>query len=65
MTAFYQTLNEPKDNTTKRTYELWRQKFGEHRSYFDASKLANVERDILKKNRLTAPEIKEIKQNKK
>ena len=50
MTAFYQALKEPKDNTTKQTYELWRQKVGEHRSYIDANKLANVRRDIMKKS---------------
>ena len=61
MTTFYQALKEPKDNTTQQTYELWRQKFGEHRSYIDANKLANVRRNIMKKNRLTAAEIEEIK----
>ena len=61
MTAFYQALKEPKDNTAKQTYELWRQKVGEHRSYIDANKLANVRRDIMKNNRLTAAEIEKIK----
>ena len=61
MTAFYQVLKERKDSTTKQTYELWRQKVGEHRSYIDANKLANVRRDIMKNNRLTATEIEEIK----
>ena len=46
---------------TKQTYELWRQKVGEHRSYIDANKLANVRRDKMKNNRLTATEIEEIK----
>ena len=46
---------------TKQTYELWRQKVGEHRSYTDANKLANVRRDKMKNNRLTAAEIEEIK----
>ena len=45
MTASYQALKEPNNNTTKQTYELWRQKAGEHRSYIDANKLANVRRD--------------------
>ena len=57
MTAFYQALKEPKNNTTKQTYELWRQKVGEHRSYINANKLANVRRDI----RLTAAKIEQIK----
>ena len=61
MTAFYQGPTEPKGNTTKQTYKLWRQKVGEHRSYIDANKLANVRRDIMKKNGLTAEEIEEIK----
>ena len=61
MTAFYQALKERKDNTTKQTQELWRQKVGEHRSYIDANKLANVRRDIMKNNRLTAAEIEKIK----
>ena len=57
VTVFYQTLKKPKDNTTKQTYELWRQKVGEHRSYINANKLANVRTDIMKKSRLTAAEI--------
>ena len=61
MTAFYQVLKEPKDSTTKQTCELWRQRVGEHISYSDASKLVNVRRDIMKKNRLTAAETEEIK----
>ena len=61
MTTFYLALKEPKDNTAKQTYELWRQKVGEHRRYVDANKLANVRRDTMKKNRLTAAEIEEIK----
>ena len=61
MITFYQTLQEPKDNTTQQTYKLWRQKVGEHRSYIDANKLANDRRDIMKKNRLSAAEIEEIK----
>ena len=32
--AFYQALNEPKKNNTKRTYETWRK---EHRPYIDAN----------------------------
>ena len=50
MIAFYQALKEPKDNTTKQTYELWRQKVGKHRGYIDVKKLANVRRDIMKNN---------------
>ena len=61
MTTFYQALKEPKDNTAQQTYELLKQKVGEHRSYIDANKLANVKRDIMNKNRLTAAEIEEIK----
>ena len=62
MTAFYQARKEPKDNITKQTYELWRQniKVGEYTSYIDAKRLANVRRDIMKNNRLTAVEIEEI-----
>ena len=37
------------------------QKVGQHRSYIDANKLANVRREIMKKNRLVAAEIEEIK----
>ena len=62
MTAIYQAPKEAKDKTTKQTYELWKQKTGEHRSYFDANKLVDVRRDIMIKNRLTAAEIEEIKQ---
>ena len=58
MTAFYQAFKNQKGNTIKQTYELWRQKVGEHRSYIDANKLANVRRDIMKKNRLTAVKMK-------
>ena len=62
MTAINQALKEAKDKTTKQTYELRKQKVGEHRSYFDPNKLVNVRRDITIKNRLTAAEIEEIKQ---
>ena len=62
MTAINQALKEAKDKTTKQTYELRKQKVGEHRSYFDANKLVNVRRDITIKNRFTAAEIEEIKQ---
>ena len=65
MTAFYQALKEPKDYTTKQTYELWRQNVGEHRSYIDANKLANVRRDIIKNNRLPGAENEEIKRKTK
>ena len=34
---------------------------GEHRSYIDTNKSANVGRHIMKNNRLTAAEIEEIK----
>ena len=30
MSAFYQALNEPKNNNTKRTYEIWRKEVGEN-----------------------------------
>ena len=62
MTAINQALKEAKEKTTKQTYELRKQKVGGHRSYFDANKLVNVRRDITIKNRLTAAEIEEIKQ---
>ena len=61
MTAFYQALKETKDKTTKQIYEVWRQNVGEHRSYIDGNKVANVRKDIMKKNRLTVAEIEEIK----
>ena len=34
---------------------------GEHRSYIDANKLANIRRDIMNKKRLTEAEIEDIK----
>ena len=61
VTAFYEALKEPKDNTTRQTYELRRQRVGEHKSYIDINELANVRRDIMNKNGLRAAEIKEIK----
>ena len=61
MTAFYQELNEPKNKNTKRTYEIQRKEVGEHRSYIDANKLANIRRDIMNKKRLTEAEIEDIK----
>ena len=61
MIAFYQGLKKLEDNTTKQTCELWRQKVGEPRSYTDANNVADVRRDIMKKNRLTAAKIEEIK----
>ena len=33
MIIFYEAIKEPEDNTTQQTYELWRQKSGEHRRY--------------------------------
>lgn len=60
VTAFYIILKEEKGNTKKQTYELWRHKAGEHRSYTETNKLAKVRRDIMKKNRLTAAETEEI-----
>ena len=60
MTAFYQALNEPKNNT-KRTDEIWRKEAGKHRPYTDTNKLANVRRDIMNKKRLTEAEIEDIK----
>ena len=59
--AFYETLREPKDNTTRQTYELWRQKVGEHKSFIDINELANVRRDIMEKNGLKVADIEEIK----
>ena len=52
MSAFYQVLDEPKNNNTKRTYYIWRKELGEHRPFIDANKLANVRRDKMNKNRL-------------
>ena len=54
MTAFQQALNEPKENTTKQTYELWRQKISEHRECIDANKLANVRTDVKKKEQINS-----------
>ena len=42
-------------------FEIWRKIVSQHTLYMDASKLANVRRDKLKKNRLTSAEIEEIK----
>ena len=42
MAAFYQALNKPKNNNTKRRYEIWRKKVSEQRPYIDANKLANL-----------------------
>ena len=36
-------------------------KVGKYRSYINANKLANVKRDIMKNDRFTAVELKEIK----
>ena len=60
MTAFYQALNEPKNNNTKRTFEIWRKEVGKHRPYIDANKLANVRRDIVNKKGLTEAEVEDI-----
>jgi hypothetical protein len=66
LNAFYSALDchhSRAKNTTDETYTIWREKVGlEKRPYMDANKLANVRRDILKNNRLTAAEIYEIKQ---
>ena len=59
MKAFYGALKEPKDNDKTKLWTM--QKVGQHRSYIDAKKLANVRREIMKKNRLATAEIEEIK----
>ena len=59
MKAFYGALKEPKDNDETNLWTM--QKVGQHRSYIDTNKLANVRREIMKKNRLAAAEIEEIK----
>ena len=61
MTTFYQAINEPKNNNTKRTYEIWRKEVGEHRPHIDANKLANVRQHIMNQKWLTEAEIEDIK----
>ena len=61
MTAFYQAINEPENNNTKRTYEIWRKEVGKHIPHIDGNKLANVRQHIMNKKRLTEAEIEDIK----
>ena len=61
MTAFYLALNEPKNNNTKCTYEIWRKEVGKHRPYIESNKLEYVRGDIINKRRLTEAEIEDIK----
>ena len=51
--SLWVSLNEPKSNNTKRTYESWRKEVSKHRPYSDANKLANVRRNTMNKKRLT------------
>ena len=60
MTVF-EPKNKPKNNNTKRSYEVWRKEVGEHRPYIDANKLVNVRRDIMNKERLAEAETEDIK----
>ena len=60
ITDFYQALNKPQNNNAKLAYEIWREKAGQYSLYIDANKSTNVRQYILKKEKLTSAEIKEI-----
>ena len=60
VTDFYQALNKPQSNNAKLVYQIWREKAGQYSLYIDADKSTNVRQYILKKEKLTSAEIKEI-----
>ena len=63
MFSFYKALDQPIKSSTQQTYEIWRSIVGNStRDYIDANKLANVRRDIMRNNKLTDSEIREIKE---
>ncbi|CAI9716428.1 Hypothetical predicted protein [Octopus vulgaris] len=62
MEAYYTAVVTPsEDNTTKRTYQLWKQQNPTSRLKMDPNKLGNVQRDSIKNRRLTDTELEEIK----
>ena len=62
MKAYYQALEQPSNkNTTNRAYEIWTKDNVDNRANIDASKLANVRRDIVKNKGLTYMELDRIR----
>ena len=62
MLCYYKAQAEPlKDNITKETYRIWRQRNPNARPNMDANKIASQRRYIEKNNKLTAIEIDQIK----
>ena len=62
MLCYYKAQAEPmKDNTTKETYRIWRQRNPNVRPNMDANKIASQRRYIEKNKKLTAIEIDQIK----
>ena len=62
MLCYYKTQTEPmKDNITKETYKIWRQRNPNLRPNMDANKIVSQRRYIEKNNKLTTIEIDQIK----
>ena len=62
MLCYYKAQAEPlKDNITKETYRIWRQRNPNARPNMDANKIASQRRYIEKNNKLTTIEIDQIK----
>ena len=47
----------------QRTYNIWRARNGDVRPYLDANKLANVQRDVIRNQRLSEAEIRSIRES--
>ncbi|KAJ8033823.1 Cortactin-binding protein 2 [Holothuria leucospilota] len=56
-------MNPTVTSSTKGTYIIWRERHPNQRLYLTANTLANVRRDIIKKQRLTNIELEEIRKS--
>lgn len=61
MAAYYDAILSPSE--TSATDETWRHKNATKRPYLDASKLANVRRNIIRNKHLTDAELDDIRTN--
>ena len=60
MKAYFTAFLYPSEHSnTKETYTIWKK--NKPHDNMDANKLANIRRDIVKNNRVTAAELEEIK----
>ena len=60
---YHAALNPQLAATQKETYQIWRARNPNVRPYIDPGKLANVQRDIFKRSRLSKNELSKIKKD--